>query len=112
MVAVAEDIPVELALDLSGLNRYSWSCTNIRNRENQMIINVSEAKTNLSKLIDMAYQGEEVIIAKNNLPLVELVPHKPKEKRKLGLLAGQIHIPDDFLDEDAEINSMFYGNDG
>ncbi|MCP4578622.1 MAG: type II toxin-antitoxin system Phd/YefM family antitoxin [Deltaproteobacteria bacterium] len=75
-----------------------------------MIINVSEAKTNLSKLIDMAFHGEEVIIAKNNLPLVELVPHRPKEKRKLGLLAGQIEIPDDFMDEDAEINAMFYGD--
>jgi prevent-host-death family protein len=75
-----------------------------------MIINVSEAKTNLSKLIDMAFHGEEVIIAKNNLPLVELVPHKPKEKRKLGLLAGQIEIPDDFMEEDAEINAIFYGD--
>ena len=43
-----------------------------------MIVNVSEAKTNLSKLIDMVYHGEEVVIAKNNLPLVELVIHKPK----------------------------------
>ncbi|MFP4307717.1 MAG: type II toxin-antitoxin system Phd/YefM family antitoxin [Desulfococcaceae bacterium] len=76
-----------------------------------MIINVSEAKAQLSKLIDMAYQGEEVIISKNNLPLVELVPHKPKEKRKLGLLAGQIEIPEDFLDEDPEINALFYGKD-
>ncbi len=75
-----------------------------------MIVNISEAKTNLSKLIEMAYHGEEVIIAKNNLPLVELVVHKPKEKRKLGLLAGQINIPDDFLDEDEEIISMFYGD--
>jgi len=75
-----------------------------------MIVNVSEAKTSLSKLIDMAYQGEEVIIAKNNLPLVELVPHKPREKRRLGLLKGHISIPDDFLDEDAEINAMFYGD--
>jgi len=74
-----------------------------------MIINVSEAKAKLSKLIDMAYHGEEVIIAKNNLPLVELVVHKPKAKRKLGLLAGQINIPDDFMDEDEEINAMFYG---
>ncbi len=73
-----------------------------------MIINVSKAKANLSKLIDMAYHGEDVIIAKNNLPLVKLVIHKPKEKRKLGLLAGQIDIPDDFLDENEEINSMFY----
>lgn len=74
-----------------------------------MIVNVSEAKANLSKLIDMAYQGEEVIIAKNNLPLVELQLYKPKEKRKLGLLTGKIQIPEDFLEEDEEINVMFYG---
>ena len=74
-----------------------------------MIVNVSEAKTNLSKLIDMAYHGEEIIIAKNNLPLVELVIHKPKAKRKLGMLAGQIDIPDDFMDEDEDINTLFYG---
>jgi prevent-host-death family protein len=75
-----------------------------------MIINVSEAKTKLSKLIDMAYHGEEVIIAKNNLPLVELIAHKPKAKRKLGLLAGQIEIPEDFMDENEQINTMFYGS--
>jgi prevent-host-death family protein len=74
-----------------------------------MIINVSEAKANFSKLIDMAYHGEEVIIAKNNLPLFELVRHKPGQKRPLGLLAGKIRIPDDFLEEDPEINAMFYG---
>ena len=74
-----------------------------------MIVNVSEAKTHLSKLVEMAYHGEEVIIAKNNLPLVELVIHKPKEKRKFGLLKGQIKIPDNFMDEDKEINEMFYG---
>lgn len=75
-----------------------------------MIVNISEAKTNLSKLVDMVYHGEEVIIAKNNLPLVELVPHKVKGKRKLGLLKGKIDIPDNFNDEDAEINELFYGN--
>jgi prevent-host-death family protein len=74
-----------------------------------MIVNVSEAKANFSKLIDMAYHGEEVIIAKNNLPLVELVRHKPRQKRPLGLLAGKIRIPEDFLEEAPEINAMFYG---
>jgi hypothetical protein len=39
------------------------------------------------------------------------VPYKPKEKRKLGLLAGQIRIPEDFLDEDPEINALFYGSE-
>ncbi len=75
-----------------------------------MIINVSEAKAKLSKLIDMAYNGEEVIIAKNNLPLVKLVAHKPEAKRKLGIFKGKIEIPDDFLEEDDEINAMFYGD--
>ncbi len=74
-----------------------------------MIVNVTEARANLSKRIDMVYRGEEVVIAKNNLPLVELVRHRPKEKRPLGLLAGKIRIPKDFLEEDPEINAMFYG---
>ena len=40
-----------------------------------MIFNISEAKTNLSKLVNMAYHGKKVVIAKNNLPLVDLVPY-------------------------------------
>ncbi len=75
-----------------------------------MIINLSKAKTNLSKLVDMAFHGEEVIIAKNNMPLVELVAHHPKPKRMLGLLAGKINIPEDFMDESDEINTLFYGD--
>ena len=76
-----------------------------------MIVNISEAKTNLSKLVDMVYHGEKVVIAKNNLPLVDLVPHKPEGKRELGLLQGEFTVPDDFTDEDSEINEMFYGKD-
>ncbi len=74
-----------------------------------MIVNISEAKANLSKLVTMAYHGEKVIIAKNNLPLVELVVHHPENKRKLGLLAGKVDVPDDINEEDTEINEMFYG---
>ncbi len=76
-----------------------------------MIVNVSEAKAKLSKLVDMAFQGEDIIIAKNNLPLVRLVPHRTKTKRKLGLMKGEIAIPDDFLDESQEINALFYGGE-
>jgi antitoxin (DNA-binding transcriptional repressor) of toxin-antitoxin stability system len=74
-----------------------------------VIVNISEAKTHLSKLIDRVYHGEEVVIAKNNLPIADLVIHKPAGKRELGLLAGQLHIPANILDEDSEINEMFYG---
>jgi len=76
-----------------------------------MIVNISEAKANLSKLVNMAYHGETVVIAKNNLPLVDLVVHQPKGKRKLGLLKGCFSVPDDFLDENSDIHAMFYGDD-
>lgn len=74
-----------------------------------MIVNISEAKANLSKLVNMVHHGEKVVIAKNNLPLVDLVIHQPEGKRKLGLLAGKIEVPDDILNEDPDINEMFYG---
>lgn len=76
-----------------------------------MIVNISEAKTNLSKLVNMVYCGEKVVIAKNNLPLVELVIHKPEGKRKLGLLAGKMEVPENIMEEDSDINKMFYGNE-
>lgn len=75
------------------------------------VVNISEAKANLSKLVAMVYQGEKVVIAKNNLPLVDLVIHKPEGKRKLGLLAGKYTVPENIMDEDAEINAMFYGDE-
>lgn len=77
-----------------------------------MIVNIAEAKANLSKLVDRAFTGEEVVIAKNNLPLVDLVPHQTKGKRKLGLLSGKFKVPDDFNDEQNDINAMFYGDAG
>ena len=75
------------------------------------IVNISEAKTNLSKLVALVYRGEKVVIAKNNLPLVDLVIHKPEGKRKLGLLEGKFSVPAGIMEEDAEINTMFYGDD-
>lgn len=74
-----------------------------------MIVNVGEAKTNLSKLINLVYSGEKITIAKNNLPIVDLVIHKPEGKRKLGILKKPINLDDDFLEENEEINDMFYG---
>jgi prevent-host-death family protein len=58
------------------------------------IVNVHEAKTNLSRLIEQALQGEEVIIARNGVPAVKLVQVEParpaKPKRQPGLWADQI----------------------
>ena len=57
-----------------------------------MEVNIHEAKTQLSKLIERAIQGEEVVIAKAGKPLVKLVKIKPKAKRILGSAAGTIEF--------------------
>ena len=70
-----------------------------------MIVNIADAKTNLSKLIKMVQQGEKVVIAKNNKPIADLVIHKPEFKRKLGVAPGTCIIPDDFdvKDDDDDV---------
>lgn len=74
------------------------------------IVNIHEAKTNLSKLIKKTQEGEEIIIAKAGKPVAKLSAYKEKLKpRKLGLWKGKVWIPDDFNKEDQEINEFFYG---
>lgn len=58
-------------------------------------INIHEAKTQMSKLVDRAQSGEEFIIAKAGKPVARIVP-LGKIKRKLGILNGKIQVPDDF----------------
>lgn len=52
--------------------------------------NVHEAKTHLSKLLDRARSGEELIIAKNGTPVARLCPLKAPEPRRPGLLTGKL----------------------
>jgi prevent-host-death family protein len=62
-------------------------------------INIHAAKTQLSRLVDDAAAGEEIIIAKAGRPLARLVPlAKRTTPRPLGLLAGQVWIGPDFDD--------------
>jgi prevent-host-death family protein len=74
-------------------------------------VNIHEAKTHLSKLIDQAVKGEPFIIAKAGKPLVKVVAiDEPDVSRRFGFLAGQFTVPDDFdrMAED-EIREMFEG---
>ncbi len=62
-------------------------------------INIHGAQTHLSRLVEKAARGEPFIIAKAGKPTVKVVPiDQPSggEKRRLGFLAGQISVPDDF----------------
>jgi prevent-host-death family protein len=72
-------------------------------------VNIHEAKTHLSKLIDQAVKGEWFVIAKAGKPLVKVVAlDSPSEPQRLGFLEGEIEVPDDFdrLGE-AEIAALF-----
>jgi prevent-host-death family protein len=61
--------------------------------------NVHEAKTQLSRLLDRAQEGEEFVIAKAGKPVARLGPlARQGKKRRLGLLDGKLTIPDDFND--------------
>jgi prevent-host-death family protein len=58
-------------------------------------VNLYEAKTNLSKLVSRAEAGEEIVIARNGVPVARLGPLKPR-RRKLGGWEGRVVIADDF----------------
>jgi prevent-host-death family protein len=60
------------------------------------IVNIHQAKTQLSKLVDAVTQGEEIIIAKAGKPLIKLVPYSKVSSPKFGVLRGKIKIQDDF----------------
>jgi prevent-host-death family protein len=74
-------------------------------------VNVHEAKTNLSKLIEKVKNGEEVVIAKNGVPEVRLVPYEKPEKDWWGMDEGKGWIAEDFNTLDAELEAAFYGED-
>jgi len=62
-------------------------------------VNIHEAKTHLSRLVDEAARGEAFIIAKAGKPLVKVVPLDAAEigaGRRLGFMKGEIRVPDDF----------------
>jgi prevent-host-death family protein len=62
-----------------------------------MLFNIHEAKTNFSKLINQALNGEEVIIARGGKPLIHLVPYtEEKTMRQGGQLKGLMQVRDDF----------------
>ncbi len=70
--------------------------------------NIYAAKTHLSRLIERALAGEEVIIAKAGKPVVRLVPYKEKvQPIRFGTLKGKVSIAEDFNDYSEEVAEMF-----
>lgn len=79
------------------------------------VVNIHEAKTHLSKLVEQAAQGESFIIAKAGKPMVKVVALDAptgKKIRRLDFMKDQFSVPDDFdtMMSD-EIEKMFYGEE-
>ena len=72
-------------------------------------VNIHDAKTQLSKLVDQAVKGEAFVIAKAGKPLVKVAGlDTPEVPQRLGFLAGEIVVPKDFdRMGDAEIAALF-----
>lgn len=74
------------------------------------MVNMHEAKTHLSRLMDRVVQGEDVVIAKAGRPVARLVAYdEADEPRRPGALKGQIWIADDFDELPPEILAAFEG---
>ena len=63
-----------------------------------IVVNVHEAKTQLSRLLTHVEAGEEVVIARRGRPVARLVRCAPKGKRQFGAMKGQIAITDAFFE--------------
>lgn len=77
--------------------------------------NIHEAKTQLSRLVEQAAKGESFLIAKAGRPMVKVValdtPDQSQVKR-IGFMAGEIQVPDDFNTLGAdEIRGLFEGDE-
>jgi prevent-host-death family protein len=74
-------------------------------------VNIHAAKTHLSRLVEAAAGGEEIVIAKSGKPVARLCPlAEPPRRRQLGILDGKIHVPDNFdVLYQEEIERLFEG---
>jgi antitoxin (DNA-binding transcriptional repressor) of toxin-antitoxin stability system len=91
------------------------------NSQGLKVVNIHEAKTHLSRLVEEAANGQPFIIAKAGKPMVQVaqIPAgettpsaEPIRKQRIGMLEGMYEVPDDFdtMFQD-EIEAMFYGEE-
>jgi prevent-host-death family protein len=73
-------------------------------------MNMQEAKTNLSKLVNAALAGDEVVIANRGVPAVKLVPYERPKKRELGFVKGDESWDDAFFDPLPEEELQLWGS--
>ena len=76
-----------------------------------MIVNMHEAKTHLSRLVERAANGEEIIIGNAGKPRARLVAYEPRrEPRQPGSMRGKVELADDFDETSEELMDAFEGS--
>lgn len=76
------------------------------------VINIHDAKTHLSRLVDEAVKGKPFTIAKAGKPLVRVTAlGAPPKPQRLGFLAGEVEVPDDFDSMGADAIAALFGAD-
>ena len=76
-------------------------------------VNIHEAKTHLSRLVEEVAAGAEIVISKNGVPRAKLVPLGSSRKLKFGVMKGKLRYPDDFnAPLPAEVLALFEGRRG
>jgi prevent-host-death family protein len=73
-------------------------------------VNIHEAKTHLSRLLEQVAAGERIVISKAGTPIADLVPHQAPTVA-FGGLKGEVAYSDQAFDLDPDIQQMFYGSD-
>jgi prevent-host-death family protein len=78
------------------------------------VVNLHEAKTHLSRLVDEAVAGDSFVIAKAGKPLVKVtaLPAAAEGASRLGFMRDAIQVPDDFDEMGREEIAALFGNDG
>ena len=76
-----------------------------------MKVNMHEAKSQLSKLGRLAWEGEEIVIAKAGEPWLRLEPYRlERARRRLGTMRGKIRIAPDFDETPSAVTELFEGS--
>lgn len=76
------------------------------------IVNIHDAKTHLSRLVEQAAHGESFVIAKAGKPLAKVTAiDAPVQRRRLGFLEGEIAVPADFDRMGDEVIAQLFGGD-
>lgn len=75
-----------------------------------IMVNIHEAKTHLSRLLERVAAGEEVVISRSGTPVADLVPHRATHVVFGGLKGELVYDDESFAEVDPDIRRMFYGD--